>query len=254
MGHSRAGVGRPSCEDVVVSTDQSEPSEPGGIARAFGPLTAGRLVVLLVAVVFLGGAVGWAMGQADDQPLNDVDAGFMQDMGMHHQQALDMSLYLLGKDDVSPDLQIYAQEIILSQRFDQGIFNATLDRFGFPTDPGETVMEWMGGHGVPPDEMNGLATEAQIDELVEAGGAEAEALWIALMSEHHLGGMHMGDWAARHGSDPTTVNLAEAMVQIQRDEILELARYRERNELPIPEGFTDPRADPRIKPISLQDD
>lgn len=231
--------------------DQQEPTGGAGLAGAFGPLTGRRVAVLIVAIAFLAGAVGWAVGQRDEGPLSDVDAGFMQDMGLHHEQALQMSLILLDDETVSRDLQHYAQEIIVSQRFEQGIFNATLDRFGFPSEPGETVMEWMGGHGMAPEDMTGLATEEQMDQLREADGTEAEALWIALMSEHHLGGMHMADWAARHGSDPTTVNVAEAMVQIQRDEVLELARYRERNELPIPEGFTDPRADQRLDPLSL---
>lgn len=235
-----------------MATDETtDAHEPGGFARAFGPLTVAKVVALVLAVGFLGATVGWAVGQRDDQPLNDVDVGFMQDMNLHHEQAWNMSIYLLYKDDVSPDLHRYAQEIILSQRFDQGVFNATLDRFGHASDPGDTVMEWMGGHGMAPEEMTGLATEAQMDELREASGDDAEALWIALMSEHHLGGMHMADWAARHGSDTTTVNLAKAMVENQRDEILELARYRERNELPIPEGFSDPVTDQRMAPLAL---
>ena len=223
----------------------------GKLERTMGPLTVTRLVALLLAVAFLAGAVGWAVGQRDDEPLSGVDAGFMQDMSVHHLQAVQMSILLLDNETVSEDLKDYGLEIIMSQRFDQGIFNATLDRFGFPTDPGETVMEWMGGHGVPVDEMNGMATEEQMDQLADAEGDAAESLWIAMMSEHHLGGMHMADWAARHGDDGPTVALAQAMVQIQRDEILELARYRDRAGLPIPDGFTDPRSDQRIKPLSL---
>jgi uncharacterized protein (DUF305 family) len=209
-------------------------------------------MALLVAVAFLGGAIGWAIGQRDDQPLSDVDVGFLQDMGLHHEQAIAMSLHLLYKDDVDPELHRYAQEILMSQRYEQGLFNATLDRFGFSSDPGDTVMEWMVGEGIPADQMTGMATDAQMDQLEEASGAEAEALWIALMSEHHLGGMHMGDWAARHGSDRTTVNIARAMTTVQRDEILELARYRERNGLPIPDGFTDPRFDQRLDPLVIR--
>jgi uncharacterized protein (DUF305 family) len=234
-----------------VASDETEETAPGAMERAFGPLTTPRLFALLAAIAFLAGAVGWAIGQKDDGPLSEADAGFMQDMSVHHLQAVQMSLLLLDNETVGRDLKQYAQEIILSQRFDQGIFNATLDRFGFKTDPGETVMEWMGGPGIPVDEMSGMASEEQMDELRAAEGDDAESLWIALMSEHHLGGMHMADWAARHGSDGVTVNLATAMVKIQRDEILELARYRDRAELPLPDGFTDPRSDQRISPLSL---
>jgi uncharacterized protein (DUF305 family) len=261
-GDERMG---PVASEKTVEVDQPEIGEPagrsggepptsGGLGRLeslLGPLTGVRLLAIVLAVAFLGGAIGWAVGQRDDQPLSDVDVGFMQDMGVHHLQAVQMSILLLDDETVSQDLKDYALEIIISQRFDQGLFNATLDRFGFPSDPGETVMEWMGGHGVPVDDMSGMASEEQMQQLADATGDDAEALWIALMSEHHLGGMHMADWAARHGSDGPTVALAEAMVQIQRDEILELARYRERAGLPIPDGFTDPRTDQRIKPLSL---
>lgn len=234
-----------------VADEELEANEVGALERVLGPLTPVRLLALLLAVGFLGGSIGWAIGQRDDQPLNDVDVGFMQDMGVHHLQAVQMSLLLLDNETVDPDLQRYAQEIIMTQRFDQGIFNATLDRFGHPTDPGETVMEWMGGHGVALDDMTGMASEEQMDQLRDATGEEAEALWISLMSEHHLGGIHMADWATRHGSDPATVDLATAMVEIQRDEILELARYREWRGLPVADGFTDPVADQRMKPLSL---
>lgn len=236
---------------IAVETQVQEPTGPGALERLLGPLTASRLVALLLAVAFLGGTVGWAVGQRDDNPLSEVDVGFMQDMSVHHLQAVQMSILLLANDTVDPELQRYAQEIILSQRFDQGIFNATLDRFGFPTDPGETVMEWMGGHGFPMEQMSGMASEEEMDRLADAEGAEAESLWISLMSEHHLGGMHMSDYAARNGSDRTTVNLARAMVEIQRDEILELGRYRDRAELPFPDGFSDPSTDQRMRALSL---
>ena len=231
-------------------TEGDAPTTPGRLVGLFGPLTLARVVALVLAIGFLGGAVGWAVG-SDNQPLSSTDVGFMQDMGVHHQQALEMSLVLLADDSVDPELQRYAQEIIISQRFDQGIFNATLVRFGHKTDPGETVMEWMGGHGTPLDQMTGLATSEQMDQLSHAEGTEAAALWIALMSEHHLGGMHMADWASRHGSDSMTKILAKAMTQFQRDEVLELSRYRLRNDLPIPAGFTDPTKDQRINPLSL---
>jgi hypothetical protein len=137
-------------------------------------------------------------------------------------------------------------EIIMSQRFDQGIFNATLDRFGHPSAPGDTVMGWM-GHGIPADQMPGMASTEQMGQLRDAGGAEAESLWIALMSEHHVGGLHMAEQAAETGQDATVLALARGTMQIQADEVLELARYRARHELPFPEGFTDPVEHPLVQ-------
>ena len=91
-------------------------------------------------------------------------------------------------------------------------------------------------------------------ELREAEGEDAEALWIALMSEHHLGGIHMADFEARHGQDQTTRNIAEQMVNTQRGEVMDLARTRERLGLPIPDGFSDPTQAPDMTPLSATGD
>ena len=239
----------PEIDPVSPSTAAATPA-PGWFTRVFGPLTARRLLVLLVAVAFLGGAVGWGIGQQKQDPLSSVDVGFMQDMTFHHDQAIELSLILLGKANIRPDLRSYAQEIVIDQRYEQGLFNATLDRFGFPSAPGTTVMGWM-GPAMAPGDMEGLATDAQIAQLRAANGDEAEALWIALMTNHHLGGMHMADWAARYGHDMTTRNLAKAMVRTQRGEVVDLNRYRLNHTLPIPSGFSDPLTDQRLRPLSL---
>lgn len=214
-----------------------------GRASGLGPL---RIAVLVAAVAFLAGALGWALGGRDTDPLNATDVGFLQDMSLHHEQAIQMSLLLLDKDDVRPELKAYAVEIIMSQRFDQGLFNATLDRFGHPSAPGDTVMAWM-GHGIPADQMPGMASAERMRELRDAGSDEAESLWIALMSDHHIGGMHMAEQAAERGQDRTVVGLATATRQIQADEVLELARYRARHELALPDGFTDPVENPLVQ-------
>lgn len=233
---------------------ESEPAQAGDsrIGRWFGPLTGRRIVALLVAVAFLAGAIGWFVGQRDRDPLSSTDVGFLQDMGYHHEQAVQLSLLLLGKEDVDPGLKSFAQEIVVGQRYEQGLFNAILDRFDHPSEPGSEVMTWM-GPGVPLDEMEGLATEAQVEQLRAAEGAEAEALWIALITEHHLGGLHMADWQARHGQDRATRNIARAMVKSQRGEVIDLDTWRRSHDLPIPDGFGDPLEDQRLNPLSLAD-
>lgn len=217
-------------------------------------LSTGQVIVLVAAVAFLVGAIAYVVGddQGSADPLNDVDVGFMQDMGYHHDQAVQMALLLLDKDDVDPNLTSFATEVVVGQRYEQGVFSATLDRFGHSSDVGDTVMGWM-GEPQPTDTMSGLATEEQMQELRDAEGEEAEALWIALMSEHHLAGLHMADYAARHGRDTTTVNLANAIVKNQRSEILDYARYRRDHGLPIPKGFTDPTKDQRLNPLSFRE-
>ena len=237
----------------IGPTDEVDLAGGGGLRGAFGPLTGVRIVVLIVAFAFLAGALGYTVGhrKGGSDPLSATDVGFMQDMGYHHDQANQMAILLIGKDDVDPDLKNYAMEILMGQRLEMGVFTATLDRYGHSSSPGRTAMGWM-GPAIPLNEMDGLATSAQMKQLTNAKGRTAEALWIALMSEHHLGGMHMADWEALHGHDATTKNLAQAEVSTQRSDIIDLARYRTMHQLPIPKGFTDPTKDQRLNPLSLK--
>ena len=233
----------PSTEEVVT------PAAQGG-----SWLSWWQVAVLVAAMAFLVGAIGYVVGdrQGGADPLNAVDVGYMQDMGYHHEQAVQMALLLLAKPDVSRDVKGYAQEIIIDQRYEQGVFSATLDRFGHSSEPADTVMGWM-GDAMPTEQMPGLATEAQMEQLRNATGKDAEALFIAMMSEHHLAGIHMADYAARYGKDRTTVNLAKATVRNQRSEVLDMARYRTLHDVAIPEGFTDPTKDQRMDPISFRE-
>ncbi len=232
-----------------AATEAAEAATP---VRPTLPLA--KVAILAVALAFLGGSVGYLIGHrtAGADPLNAVDVGFMQDMGYHHDQAIEMSLILLDKEGLDPNFTSYATEIVIGQRYEQGIYSATLDRFGHSSDPGPTVMEWM-GTPMPAEQMVGLATPDQMAQLREAEGDDAAALWIALMSEHHLAGLHMADYDARHGHDRTTVNLAQATVKNQRSEVVDLQRYRRTHDLPIPDGFTDPMEDQRLDPISFTD-
>lgn len=213
-------------------------------------LSAPRVVALVLAVAFLAGAVGFAVSEHGRDPLSATDVGFMQDMSYHHEQAVQLSLILIGKTDVDPELQSYAKEILVGQRFEMGVMNATLDRFGRRTDPGETSMGWM-GPAMPLNSMEGLATDAQVVELRQAEGVGAESLFIALMTDHHLGGLHMADWEARHGKDATTVNLAASMVFNQRGEVIDMDRYRRTHGVPLADGFSDPLEDHRLNPLSV---
>src|SRR4051812_17033710 len=90
-----------------TSTDAPAPApgpedvaeEPAGSAPGwFGPLTWGRVLAVVLALAFLGGAIGYLIGhRSDGDPLSSTDVGFMQDMSAHHSQAVQMAILLLGK-------------------------------------------------------------------------------------------------------------------------------------------------------------
>jgi uncharacterized protein (DUF305 family) len=154
---------------------------------------------------------------------NEVDTGFLQDMRVHHEQAVVMSLMYRSLADVDPGLQIVARTIVVGQNIEVGRMIQMLRTFGeqeaAPSDA--LVMAWM-GMPTEPDQMMGLATEDDLETLGRASGDEADRLFVELMVAHHEGGIHMAEYAAEHGEHPEVVAFAQSIVQGQSGEIAEL--------------------------------
>lgn len=186
-----------------------------------------NLAVLALAALFLAASAGYLVGTRDDPASshNAVDTGFLQDMRIHHEQAVVMSrIYRAAAPDGSPILRTIASEIELAQTFEAGRFVQLLRIFGeAETNESDVAMIWM-GHSVPLEQMDGMASDEELDLLAGSSGAEADALFARLMIAHHEGGVAMAQYAARHGSNPEVTAMAEAMARAQRGEIAELRR------------------------------
>lgn len=189
------------------------------------------LIVLVTAVVtgLFAGAAIWALG-ADDEPpvpMNSVDVGFLQDMLDHHEQALAISnLYL--DDQPQGDAAPYAREVILFQTRDMGWMNDWLAEEGYsPGAADRLAMVWM-DEPTPVAEMPGMPTPERLQELSDANGAEADRLFFEIMSDHHLGGVHMADHAAANGAREEITGFAESVSRNQRIEVVEYQRAMER--------------------------
>jgi len=70
-------------------------------------------------------------------------------------------------------------------------------------------------------EMDGMATEEQLEELRTTTGLAADILFLELMIEHHRGGLHMAEEASRTADNPRVRRLAEQIVALQTGEIEE---------------------------------
>jgi uncharacterized protein (DUF305 family) len=79
--------------------------------------------------------------------------------------------------------------------------------------------------------MPGLATEAQLEELANARGAELDDLFTDLMINHHAGGVHMAAPAARTAELDSTRRWGAVMDDGQRGEISEMNQWRARHDL-----------------------
>lgn len=180
-------------------------------------------LVLLTAVVLALGA-GYVIG--NNRALPDpgpTDIGFLQDMRVHHEQAVQMALIYLDRPDTAPALQTTAREIVVGQNMEIGRMIQLLRGFG-ASEVNETdvAMAWM-DEPVSLDRMPGLATEADIDALRRAVGAEADEVFVTLMTAHHQGGVHMAEHAADHAAVGEVGDMARAMALVQTEEIEEMA-------------------------------
>ena len=180
-----------------------------------------QLVVVALALAFLGGAVGYVIGKGRPPGEGSTDVGFLRDMIDHHEQAVTMARLTLQKPDIDPVTRSFADEVVLFQMREIGLMDGLLDEWGYTRgDLDRRAMTWM-GMDTTIASMPGMQSPDAIDELREAEGREADRLFLTMMREHHLGGLHMADYAARHAGSSRVRTLAARMAEFQRSEAAE---------------------------------
>jgi uncharacterized protein (DUF305 family) len=184
-----------------------------------------KLLVMGAALVFLGVSIGYAAFSRERVPAaSSVDVGFLQDMRMHHDQAVAMSLLFREKPSGGQDdaLRQIAGEVLLGQQLENGYMVRMLAGWGRSeaNESGE-AMRWM-GMPVAVERMPGLASRDEMKQLQAATGPEADLLFASLLRTHHEGGVHMAGFAAERATTPEVRRLAASMVESQADEIREL--------------------------------
>jgi uncharacterized protein (DUF305 family) len=208
---------------------------------AFMPQTRAQSIVGAAAVLFLMGAVGYVIGTRDagsaDPSRTSTDVGFLYDMSAHHQQAVQLAVIEVtnGQD---PEARAWALEVLRSQAYEIGLMEMRLGVWGHdPADPPTTAMAWMGMTATAAT-MPGMASDDELDAIREAQGDEVDALFYALMIDHHAGGVVMANHAAGNADTDWVANTAAAMARIQSDEILAMAHARDAAGLPAdPVGY-----------------
>jgi uncharacterized protein (DUF305 family) len=202
-------------EEVAPSSDEIE-TRPWWQSKL-------NLVVLAVAIAVLCGGLGWVVGNNRALPdPNAVDTGFLQDMRAHHEQAVLLGLYYLELQDTNADLRVIAREVVFGQGIEIGRMIQLLRQFGKPeTNESDVAMTWM-NEPTPGDRMPGLASDADIDKLLASSGTEADQLFVALMTAHHQGGIHMAQYALDHANVIEVRRFAFAMISGQTGEIDEM--------------------------------
>jgi uncharacterized protein (DUF305 family) len=155
---------------------------------------------------------------------NDADVMFAQMMIPHHEQAVQMSEILLGKDSVPGEVRDLAERVVDTQGPEMEQMRAMLTAWEAPATPEAAAAEH-GGHG------SGMVDEQGMNSLREAEeGPEAAELYLEQMTAHHDGAIEMARNQVEDGSNPQALELAREIVEAQEAEIAEMDTMRQ--ELP----------------------
>ncbi len=187
-----------------------------------------NIITVVVTAAILAGMVGWMVGDSDASPQhNDVDTGFLQDMRVHHEQAVLMSIIYRNLPDTNPGLRSVAREIVRGQNIEIGRMIQLLRSFGeTEINESDTAMVWMGMvSGI--DSMPGMASDDELDLLGRLDGREADELFVELMSAHHVGGIEMAQFAVANADNDEVIKMASGMAGAQAGEIGEMERLLE---------------------------
>ncbi|ANE82600.1 DUF305 domain-containing protein [Mycobacterium adipatum] len=167
-----------------------------------------------------------------DATHNDADVTFAQGMIPHHQQAIEMSDMLLGKQGIDPEVISLANEIKNAQGPEIETMQGWLQEWGASSSPApvptSTAMPGhnMPGHQMPSGDMpgmgsagHGMMSEADMAALQNAQGAEASRLFLTQMIAHHKGAIMMAQQEIDNGRFPAAVEMARNIVSSQQTEI-----------------------------------
>ena len=166
------------------------------------------------------------------QAHNDADATFAQRMIPHHQQAIQMSDIILGKQGIDPRVVQLANQIKAAQGPEIQQMQSWLSQWGQPTmrmmpnggmTPGSPMpgMPGMPTHSTVPGMagMSGMMSEQDMEALQNAQGVDASKLYLTQMIQHHQGAITMAQDEIKSGQYPEAIALAHSIVTSQQQEI-----------------------------------
>src|SRR6185295_2083007 len=140
---------------------------------------------------------------------NDADVMFAQHMIPHHQQAIEMSDMLLGKQGIDPRVVQLAKQIKAAQGPEIQQMQGWRSQWGQPT------MSMAPGMVMP-----GMLADQDISALQNAQGADASKLLLTGMIQHHQGAIAMAQDEIKSCQNPPAVALAHSIVTSQQQEII----------------------------------
>lgn len=204
-----AGVGAVITLGVLSGCSSEQPPPPSNSAPVIVPGKPGEEA----STIAPGDAT-----VADQPDPNDSDKQFVQDMIVHHQQAVYMA-GLAPERASSSDVKGLASRIHDVQGPEIDMMNRWLSQHAVPTVNPDAPH----GHGGGP--MPGMATDEQLESLKNARGASFDTLFLQLMITHHQGALTMADEVRKNGVDVRVQEIADDVTAEQSDEIRTMQKW-----------------------------
>lgn len=174
------------------------------------------VAVSLAGCAHVGGGSTPGMGQggmmsptSPSAQVNAADEMFVIMMIPHHEQAVEMSDTILGKDGIDDQVQALAQQIKDAQAPEIELMQSWLTNWGMSSSGDMSGM----GHG------DGMMSDGDMAALEAADGAEAARLFLEQMIVHHEGAIEMAQTELDQGANEEVIALAQAILDTQTTEI-----------------------------------
>lgn len=195
-------------------------------------LAGGVALALLLVGALTGGLVARDSVTTYGPSADAIDTAFLQDMSVHHRQAVQMAV-LERERTTDPRLAQLAFDMESSQTMQVGMMEGWLRLWDQPiSPPGGVHMEWM---GMPSTSMPGMATDPELGELRTLSGTPLDVRFLQLMLRHHEGGFPMLAAASGRADVSAVGTLADAMLRAQTSEAQTMrAMLAERGAAPLP--------------------
>lgn len=154
------------------------------------------------------------------------DIMFMQDMIVHHTQAIDMSNLIKDRSD-DASMALLGTRITMSQKAEIAMMKRWLDERNFSTHSMMAMQHEAMVDGKPSTKpvMMGMLSPAEMVTLAASKGEEFENLYLTGMIKHHTGALIMVDNLLKNknaGEDTLLSEFLNAIVADQSGEIIRM--------------------------------
>jgi uncharacterized protein (DUF305 family) len=170
---------------------------------------------------------GTAAAPRPAAPVDPDDVRFLQDMVVHHAQAVVMVEIAL-EHLTDSQVKALASRIADEQEPEIGYMARLLRERGAEVPPQAENPRFAanshGSHG----SMPGMATPQQLEALAAARGVEADRMWLRLMTAHHRGALEMVLDQQRSGRDEVVTQLGDEVHVTQLAQINHMQRMLDR--------------------------